>query len=209
MRRVLTALAFARGEGLSRDSAWLTIADALHSGHKHTLLDLDTVFQSAANYLVERHDGHYRLYHHALNEHLQEHIRSPEHAITAAFVETGNWQRASPYVLRHLPEHAVAAGVLDDLLDDAGFLVHAEPFGLLTSLRHNRTRHGQLVSSVYRASQHLEAHPDTRRLQLAIDAARYGVDDLLGKFNALATAQWQVRFATGHGVSPATVAMLT
>ncbi|KJK44105.1 hypothetical protein UK23_30625 [Lentzea aerocolonigenes] len=207
VRRVLTALAFARGEGLSRDSTWLTIADALHSGHRHTLLDLDTVFQSAANYLVERHDGQYRLYHRALDEHLQEHHRSPEAAITKALAQH-NW---SPYTLRHLPDHAVAAGMLDELLDDLDFVVHAEPSGLLASLRHTRTRHGRLVSSIYRVSQHLhvEADPSTRRRQLAVDAARFRANDLRDKLNALDESSWQVRFATGHGVSPATVAMLS
>lgn len=54
VRRLLTALAFARGGGLARGQVWLAIANALNPVQAHTLGELETVFQGAAHYLIER-----------------------------------------------------------------------------------------------------------------------------------------------------------
>jgi hypothetical protein len=58
VRRLLSALAFAQGDGLARDRIWLVIADALYPDHTHTGVELDVVFQSAASYLAERVNPH-------------------------------------------------------------------------------------------------------------------------------------------------------
>jgi WD40 repeat protein len=225
VRRMLTALAFARGAGLARDDSWLVIADALHRGHTHTLLDLETVFHSAANYLVDRSESQlgqpsYRLYHHALDEHLQEQcpVPSPQHVITRAFTATQRWCDASHYALRHLPEHAIDADMFDELLSNADFLVHAEPSALLTSLPRAQTRQGHLISAAYRASHHLHQHadPSTRCRMIALDAARHGARALQRELNDLhngldrsdGALGWRATFATGQWITPALVATL-
>ncbi|MEV0375714.1 hypothetical protein AB0I10_39240 [Streptomyces sp. NPDC050636] len=40
------------------------------------------------------------------------------------------WHLATPYLWRHTAQHALDAGRLDDLLQDSGFLVHADPQAL-------------------------------------------------------------------------------
>ena len=47
---------------------------------------------------------------------------------------TRDWAHAHPYTLRHLATHAAAAGTLDPLLAEAGYLVHADPDTLLPAL---------------------------------------------------------------------------
>ncbi|SMD26488.1 serine protease, partial [Kibdelosporangium aridum] len=236
VRRILTALAFSRGSGLPFGCSWLTISDALHPAHTHTLADLETVFHSAANYLIERTDdgneqASYRLYHHALDEHLRDHCTkytpqpNPHQAIVRALIDAlpvrehgRDWATADAYTRTHLAGHAVEAQQLDTVLDDPSFLLYAEPGPLLTALSHARTEEGQLVASTYRLSQHQHRHrhPVDRCRILALDAARLGANELQHRIN---TAQkhlmapdqviWRVRFATGSRLPTAAIATLT
>lgn len=170
VRRILTALAFARGNGLSLGRTWLTMSDALHPAHHLTLAELETVFHGAANYLIERtgnNDEHpsYRLYHHALDEYLRDHCvrytpqRNPQQAITRGLtgaVPQGaygrDWGAADGYTRTHLAGHAAEAQELDDVIADPGFLLHAEPGPLLSALPRTRTEQGRLTAAVYRLS---------------------------------------------------------
>ena len=52
-----------------------------------------------------------------------------ERALTLAFTEHGRgsrWQDAPEYLLRSLAGHAAAAGLVDDLLCDDSYLLHAD-----------------------------------------------------------------------------------
>jgi hypothetical protein len=52
-----------------------------------------------------------------------------ERAITRAFAtlgRAGSWQHAPEYLLRSLPEHAHAGGLVDELLTDDAYLLHAD-----------------------------------------------------------------------------------
>jgi len=52
-----------------------------------------------------------------------------EHALTLALTAYGrrsDWQDAPAYLLRSLPGHATAAGMIDDLLADDAYLLHAD-----------------------------------------------------------------------------------
>ncbi|MBP2068476.1 trypsin-like peptidase domain-containing protein [Streptomyces iranensis] len=233
VRRLLTALAFARGDGLTRDDSWLTIADALHRGRTHSLGELETVFHGAANYLIERSSDNgeqpsYRLYHNALDEHLREQCpaHKPQRAIADALTAAAplrdgrrDWATAAPYARTHLAGHAAQAHQLDDLLADVGFLLHAEPGPLLAALPHATTEKGHLTAVVYRMTnhQHRQAHPGTRCRILALDAARLGARDLQHQLNAAqsrlgtdaAGPAWRVRFATGSSLPTATIGTLT
>lgn len=235
VRRVLTALAFARGSGLPLGPAWLTMTNALHAAHTHTSADVETVFHSAANYLIERTNdladqARYRLYHHALDEHLRDHCtsytpqRHPQRAIARALTaevplaqQGRDWALADAYTRSHLAGHAADARELDALLDDPGFLLHAEPGPLLTALPHAQTDRGRLTAGVYRLSehQHRQADPVGRCRTLAIDAARLGDRPLRHGLNAMQDRLvgrghgWRVRFATASTPPTATGFTLT
>ena len=141
----LTALAFAEAPGLPA-GLWQLAAEAMYRRRVHA--DDLTRFarSSAANFLVETTgDGDeflgagitpvYRLFHQALNDALLR-ARSDltprsedERALAQAFITYGrlsNWQKASGYLLRSLPGHAHAAGLVDELLADDAYLLHAD-----------------------------------------------------------------------------------
>ncbi len=233
VRRLLTALAFARGDGLARDRTWLTITDALHPGLVHTSADLETVFHSAASYLVERSTEYtapgptYRLYHDALDQHLRDCCTrpQPQQAIITALTSTApvrdghrDWAVVDGYTRTHLAGHAATAEHLDTLLTDTDYLIHASPGPLLAVLPHVTTEQGHLAAAVYGLSsdRHRAAEPRTRCWILALDAARLGAHDLLQRLNvtlahtadASPRCIRRVRFATGSNVDMLTIAQL-
>ncbi|MEE1804931.1 WD40 repeat domain-containing protein, partial [Streptomyces sp. BE133] len=118
------------------------------------------------------------------------------------------WHLATPYLLRHTAQHALDAGHLDDLLQDSGFLVHADPHALADALPHARSEQARLNAAVYRASWgvHHSLSPAARRQILALDAARYRNQRLQADLPG--DDDWHVRWATGSQVSTALVRTL-
>ncbi|WP_147465251.1 WD40 repeat domain-containing protein [Streptomyces sp. 1114.5] len=119
---------------------------------------------------------------------------------------TGSWSTAVPYLLRHASQHAQDAAGLDGLLDDADFLVHADPETLAPALVQAEAGPSALTVAIYRASSGIHRRSDavTRRQLLAVDAARYGAVDLLRRLNdPLPTWAWRPRWASGSQVSNA------
>jgi WD40 repeat protein len=108
-----------------------------------------------------------------------------------------NWLAAHPYVLRHLGAHAAAAGYVDDLLTDAGFLVAADP----DSVRHAAaaaTPPLRAVGRVYRQEFHSlrDAPPWQRAQMLQLAARRGGLDWLADQVADLGLAgQWDTVLA--------------
>jgi hypothetical protein len=223
VERILTALAFAAGGGLPRNDLWLRLAEALTPGVTASAADLARVFDSAATYLIEtavRPDGlpTYRLYHEVLDEYLRENCPSPapHRAVLEALEATvpvrehrREWETADPYIRAQLAGHAARAGLLDDLIVDGGFLVHADPSPLLAVLHEAVTTEGRLAVACYRASSadHRHLHPNARARVLALDAARLGARVLHAQFTRESSA-WPVQFATGarqHGALLATL----
>ena len=221
---LLTALAFAHGEGLPRGGTWLAIANALDPIGTYTPSDLVQVFESAASYLVERGTAEngeplYRLFHEALDEHLRARCSmiDPERAITDRLLKTvpasngrRMWARADSYVIRHLATHAELAGGVDDLLTDADYLVHAAQQPLLPVLEAATTKGAQLSAAVYRTSHHRHAGlpPEARRQVLALDAARWGDQRLLDQLNRpdKEAGQWSAQWCTAS--SPLAVGLV-
>ncbi|OLZ66556.1 hypothetical protein AV521_27045 [Streptomyces sp. IMTB 2501] len=136
---LFTALAYAEAPGLPLP-LWATAVAALE-GTAPTENRLQVFARSAAaNFLVEtslneQNAGVFRLFHQALNDALlQTRVQSgssaaDERALTRAFIALGQaegWDRAPAYVLRSLPRHASRGGVMDDLLTDAAFALHAD-----------------------------------------------------------------------------------
>ncbi|MDV9168637.1 trypsin-like peptidase domain-containing protein [Streptomyces sp. W16] len=228
-RNLLTALAYARGDGLPRSDTWLHIADALGFRLRHSGDDLDEIFQSAAHYLVERvqvssKERRYRLYHDALDQHLRKEKElehpEPEEAITAALMKAvpgrdgeRDWAEADAYTCEHVASHAAAGGLLDDLLT-AGteYLVHAAPRGLAPHLHRAQSEPAQLAAAVYRTSLsvHTTATPGVRRQVLALDAARAGATSLRDQLvDHIPAGDWAPLWATGSDFAPALRDVLT
>ncbi|MFD6994139.1 hypothetical protein [Streptomyces sp. NPDC059943] len=119
------------------------------------------------------------------------------------------WHLAAPYPWRHTAQHALDAGRLDNLLEDSGFLVHADPHAMADALPHAGSEQARLNSAVYRASWgiHHALPPAARRQLLALDAARFRNQRLQADLPG--DDDWHVRWATGSQVSTALVRTLT
>ncbi|MFI6337879.1 caspase family protein [Streptomyces sp. NPDC050535] len=221
---LLRPLAFAEGQGLPWEDLWASLASTA-SGHTYTDDDLLWLRRTAGAYVVEATEADrsaYRLYHQSLAEHLREDTDAP--AIHAAFTRTlldhvpygpdggRDWKRAHPYTLRHLATHAAHGGLLDDLVTDPEYLVHANPDALMVHLHTVRSETTRLPAAIYRASiaTHRHAGVDERRQILALDAARYNAPALLAAFNSKAAEHaWKPLSASGATVSPAVRNTLT
>ncbi|MEV5896701.1 caspase family protein [Nonomuraea fuscirosea] len=209
---LLRPLAFAEGQGLPWEDVWPAVAGAV-AGRTYTDQDLHWLRSTAGSYVVEATENGrsaYRLYHQALAEHLREGVDAATahaaftHALARRVPYTldgeRNWARAHPYTRHHLATHAAQAGLLDDLVTDAGYLVHADPDTLLPHLHTVRTELAEQYAAVYRTSigTHRHATAETRRQILALDAARYNSPALLANLNAGAGRQtWKPVMATG------------
>ncbi|MDF2258807.1 trypsin-like peptidase domain-containing protein [Streptantibioticus ferralitis] len=232
VKRLLTALAYARGDGLPRGASWLRMADALASDADDTARDLEKVFttrdlgkvfNSAAQHLVERvNEGSgphtYRLFHDALDQHLRETLErehhAPEAAITAVLTDAvpcgrdaeRNWAEADAYTRDHLASHAAAAGQLDSLIIDADYLVHATPRNLIRHLYAPSAGSARRTAAVYRSSVnlHATATPAQRRQILALDATRAGTTCLQQQLaRRIPEGNWVPQWATRGDFSPA------
>lgn len=214
VRRLLTPLAYAEGEGLPWDSLWAPLATAL-SGVSCTDEDVNWLFQHAGAYVVEVPvDGDrsvFRLFHESLAEHLRNPRRDVEsqrrfvhtllHRVPADLDGTREWSRAHPYVLAHLPGHAAAAKQLDQLVEDADLLVHADPDALLPALETVVAPEAKLVRAIYRTSAHLyrRTSPPERAQILSMDAARFQAKDHQEQLDR--HLSWRPRWATASQTS--------
>ena len=232
-RPLLTALAHSRGNGLPRSLLPGVVAVVAGQPDAPTAEQLGAELDALRFYLRTSADTEasalYRLFHQGLADHLcvdHQPARGGLAAPPARMVLDGllasiptqdgrrRWDLAAPYLLRHGIEHAATAGRVDELLDDPGFLVHADPTTLAPLLRLATTPSARLAAAVYRTSagRHLERSPEQRRDVLAIDAARYGAGDLREAICALhgqPELLWQPRWATGGQISTALRATLT
>jgi WD40 repeat protein len=134
-RLALTALAYAETPGLSLP-LWQSAIEAL--GAEVTAPQLNEFARSsAANFLVETgglEQPSYRLFHQALNDALlaarddADRRWRDERELTEAWIRfgrTAGWSSAPDYLLRSLPQHAARVRLIDDLLLDDAFLLHA------------------------------------------------------------------------------------
>jgi WD40 repeat protein len=136
---LLTPLAFAEAPGLPA-GLWRTALRALGAGDVPEPVLTRFAKSSPAKFLIEssgddRQGAAFRLFHQALNEALLRARASTasraedEAALTRGFLQAGQdtgWEHASRYLLRSLPAHAARAGLVDDLLADDDYLLHAD-----------------------------------------------------------------------------------
>ena len=162
-RDLLRAVAYAEGAGLPADAQWAEVASALAAPRRYGTDDLAWLLDSAASYLVESGGEHgqptYRIFHQALIEHLrppgkeQQAQRQIASTLIAAVPRTADgpdWAHAPSYIRGHLAAHTATAGLLDGLLEDPGFLVAADPAGLLPVLDSATSPQARQVAWFYR-----------------------------------------------------------
>ncbi|WP_405437627.1 caspase family protein [Streptomyces anulatus] len=202
---LLTALAFGEGDGLPR-RIWVRVAARL-SGIMLAEADVDMLLEEDGSYLARvRVDGtwYFRLYHQELTDHIKDRVlRSRDLAdLQECFVDTltelvpdGDWSRAHAYVRARLAIHAAGAGTLDDLIEDASFVVAVEPSTLLQAVRY-ALRRATLSMAVERYTYLLadtdRDFPD-RAAVLAFVAHTYGEHALAGSAELLSTSVERVR----------------
>ncbi len=152
---LLTALAYGRGAGLD-EQRWLAFTKAL-GWDQVTANDVRSLRTSgAADFLLETgaQDGYLnRLFHQALADELtMRRKRDDERRLIGLLKEEAarsGWMESSPYVRNHAPSHAAAAGLLGELVVDAGFLVAMRPTALRPALRARGTHRGDDPGVIY------------------------------------------------------------
>jgi WD40 repeat protein len=184
----LTALAYAQAPGLSIE-LWRVFLGAL--GHTVGTDDLvDFARSSAANFLVEstgdQTGRRFRLFHQALNDALVRERRhrvgtaSDQRAIAEGLIRVGReggWGNADRYLLRSLAEHAVRAGMIDDLLVDDEYLLYADLLRLTPPADYARTILGQQRARLLRLTpQAAVAAPAERAAQFSVTAVLESLD---------------------------------
>lgn len=148
-RDLLLPLAYAQGAGLPWAGIWPRLATAL-TGTQYSDEHIVWLRQAAGSYVVESVESGgsvYRVYHRALIEYLRE-GRDPA-AIQRTVTEVLR-DIQHPYVRRYLALHAGAGGVLDPLVQDAAFVLGAEPGPLLAALPGLRSREGRRAGQAIR-----------------------------------------------------------
>jgi WD40 repeat protein len=184
VRGLLSALAYARGSGLT-DSQWLAFADAL--GYRADTVDLDTLRStSAADYLLQstRAQGAAltRLFHQALADELLDGRPARAHdelrLLTAVLPATEQtWYTASDYARSFAADHAAAAGRLDDLLADPVYPSVANLDRLIPLLPPVASSTMAPVVAVLRTAAHRarSLSPDRRNRLYRLTAAHLGL----------------------------------
>jgi WD40 repeat protein len=187
---LLTALAYARGEGID-DSLWLKFAAAL--GYEDRQIDLDLLHTSVAADLVQTVSTESglanRLFHQALVDELvaKRGVRrtADEHALLQTLLPgVGGWPNASPYALAYAAAHAASALAddLSDLVNDVQFIMVADVFRLLPFLT-PPDRFGEMGAVVRRAGGRASSLGGERRARLlALTAAHLGMTDTGSRF---------------------------
>jgi WD40 repeat protein len=220
VRDLLRPLAYSEGDGLPAHAIWSAVASAL-CGRDVTDGDISQLIGDAAPYLIESLDEYgrsvYRLYHQGLADDLRRDApldadeRIARALIALVPLDTNSnhadWAKADPYIISHLATHAAVVGLLDQLVLDSEYLVHADPRDLIEHLKDLHTPAGQRIAAVYRTSAHLYTDSDVaeRRRLLLIDAARHRNKALT---NSLVSSlrrtgyDWVPLWATGSQISP-------
>ena len=201
----LTALAFAEAPGLPLQ-LWQTAIQALGAGNLSTQQLARFARSAAASFLVESGgDGQttvFRLFHQALNDALlrtRSQIVGPdedERAITQVFAAIGRerrWSQAPEYLLRSLPSHAARSGMIDDLLADDAYLLHADLSRLMPLADRASSPTGRERARLLRLTPRaITANPSTRTALFSVTETLedLGCSYTTSHFPALYLAKW-------------------
>jgi WD40 repeat protein len=188
IRDLLAPLAWAEGSGLPRE-LWAPLATALTADTNYSEQDINWVIEQAGFYVVEVLDGDrsvYRLYH----EQFARHLRAGREAVAAVQERIAGellhhvpvnaagrreWLAATPYIRTHLATHASKGLILDQLVNDPGFLLAADPARLLPALATVTTPEALKSASAFESVQYLLAGrpPGQAAAQLDLAARVY------------------------------------
>ncbi|MGI3226607.1 WD40 repeat domain-containing protein [Streptomyces sp. GTA36] len=182
---ILTALAFAEAPGLSIP-LWRIAIKAISDAHLSEEQLFSFVRSSAANFLVEASrngsDSTYRLFHQALNDTLltsrgKLYSRaSDERSIALTLIQEGrdkSWSDADVYLRRSLAGHAEQGGVLDFLVSDDTYLLHADLRRLLPVIdRHKSVLARQRAKLIRRTRRAFLADPAERVALFSVTEAQ-------------------------------------
>jgi WD40 repeat protein len=214
-RPVLASLAVARDEGLTTEQLRL-VAGRLGEAPM-TRTAIREVTRTARQFLEgPGPDGPFRIYHQSFVNFLVDSAQNADFlidaaethdAIVAAYASTDplRWDR---YPRRNLALHASEVGQLDRLLEDARFLLVADPSRLVPHLDAARSVPARAAAAVYRQSAHQLASADhlARASQLELTAHRLGYPGLAAAIASAAPGRpWRTwwshgRRAAGHQV---------
>jgi len=207
-RPVLAPLAVAQDEGLTTEQLRL-VAGRLGE-EPMTRTAIREVTGTARQFLDgPAPDGPFRVYHQSFANFLVDPEENPDFlidaaethdAIVAAYAATDplGWDR---YARRNLALHASEVGQLDHLLEDARFLLAADPSRLVPYLDAARSAPARAAAAVYRQSAHLLARLDLpmRASLLELTAHRLGCPALAACIaSAVPDRPWQTRWSHGR-----------
>jgi WD40 repeat protein len=206
---LLRALAWGAGAGLSR-RLWPTFASAL-SPARRSYADEDVAWALAnvGSHIVETgaetdgiHQATFRLIHQAFVDHYArvEDDPSPSQrriveAVTAG-ISHHLWLDADPYLKRHLSQHAAAAGMLDRIARDPGYLAVAQPAALAQDLRSVRQGETGRIAAIYlRTAERLAGLDAIDRMPLIHMTAQVEAPDLAGLLEPPVPTRWICNWA--------------
>ena len=205
---VLAPLAVAQDEGLTTEQLRL-VAGRLGE-EPVTRTAIREVTRTARQFLDgPAPDGPFRVYHQSFADFLVDPEQNPDFlidaaeahdAIVAAYAATDplSWDS---YPRRNLALHASKAGQLDHLLEDARFLLAADPGRLVPQLDAAQSVPARAAAAVYRRSAHLLARLDLpmRASQLELTAHHLGYCSLAARIAGAAPDRpWQTRWSHGR-----------
>ena len=210
---LLRPLAYAQGRGLPWEDMWALLANALATGHGYTNEDLLWLAGHAGSFIVEGGTisgrSVYRLYHRSLAEELiaGRDQAADEHAITTTLVAhvprrfsgRPDWPASHPYTRAHLATHAARGGDIDDLAQDPGFLLAADPPQLLAALDTTASMPAHAASGAYRnALPLIRRHPPAEHAAyLGLAARCAGAEALADRIDADGlVSPWRARWAS-------------
>ncbi|MBO0869994.1 MAG: trypsin-like peptidase domain-containing protein, partial [Micromonosporaceae bacterium] len=205
-RLVLTVLAYAEAPGLPIE-LWQSGLAAL--GAEVGTEELSRfAHSSAANFLVEsgtdRGATAFRLFHQALNDALlrgRAASAAPpddrQRLVRAwlAYGRSTSWESAPGYLLRSLPSHALAAGLLDELLNDDSYLLHADLLRVLLVANNATTERGRARARMLRLTPEAQQGGPERAAMFSVTQE---LDHLAAGFTATAGAPYTSRWSASR-----------
>ncbi|MFE2644448.1 hypothetical protein ACFXDO_18010 [Streptomyces nigra] len=227
LRVVLTALAFAQGQGMpERVLAGAVAFDPTGQGQKVPMKTLYHLLDNEARLYLSRsvdEDGTtlYRLFHQGVADWWRDSASHEDRqqlygGLLASVPRDENerplWHMAVPYLQRHLPQHAADAGCLDQVFEDGDYLVFADPPVLLEllpqamgALRPQAKANAATYEGAF--TERTSMPLDTRRQLLAMSAAFRKNGPLQTTLER--STDWTVRWAVPASSPPTALAAYT
>lgn len=227
-RAILTCLAWSKGAGMPLRLLRLLAISVFAPGATVSDQDFNVALDHVRFYLRSSTDvtGEllWRPFHQGITDHLRTGGLETARAILSVILDDRpidarggrQWSAAEPYLTRHALGHAIDANRAISILDDADYLVHADPGYLATGI--NELDHAdngeqsagdqrqETIAAIYRQSlhRHRQLEPRGRRQVLQVDRARFRANGVLvGLLHDSATspAIWNVNWATGATIT--------